>query len=31
MAVDLVITPEAQEDIADAYRWYEDRRSGLGE
>jgi hypothetical protein len=29
--VDLVIAPEAELDIAEAYVWYEGRRSGLGE
>jgi hypothetical protein len=31
MAPDLIILPEAQKDIRDAYWWYEDRRTGLGE
>ncbi|MBL0700176.1 MAG: type II toxin-antitoxin system RelE/ParE family toxin [Desulfosarcina sp.] len=31
MADELIIAPEAQQDIGEAYRWYEDRRSGLGE
>lgn len=31
MAAKFVITPEAHLDIAQAYDWYEDRRSGLGE
>ena len=31
MAVDLLIAPEAERDIAEAYIWYEGRRSGLGE
>ena len=31
MAADLVIAPEAERDIAEAYRWYEQRRAGLGE
>jgi plasmid stabilization system protein ParE len=31
MAVELVIAPEAGQDIADAYGWYEGRRAGLGE
>jgi len=31
MAAELIIAPEAQLDVDDAYRWYEDRRSGLGE
>jgi plasmid stabilization system protein ParE len=31
MAAKLVIAPEAEQDIADAYSWYETRRIGLGE
>src|SRR3954454_24654867 len=31
MAAELIIAPEAEQDIADAYGWYEDRRAGLGE
>ncbi len=31
MAAELIIGPEAQHDIDDAYKWYEDRRHGLGE
>jgi plasmid stabilization system protein ParE len=31
MTVELIFASEAQEDLAEAYRWYEDRRSGLGE
>ena len=31
MPVELVIAPEAELDIADAYVWYEARRAGLGE
>ncbi len=31
MAADLVFAPEAAQDIDEAYRWYEDRRVGLGE
>jgi plasmid stabilization system protein ParE len=31
MAVELIIAPEAQQDLADAYGWYEARRPGLGE
>jgi plasmid stabilization system protein ParE len=31
MAVELVIVPEAELDIAEAYIWYEGRRAGLGE
>ncbi len=31
MAAELILAPEAEQDIADAYAWYEDRRHGLGE
>ena len=31
MAAELVVTPEAELDIAEAYGWYESRRTGLGE
>src|ERR1017187_1836316 len=31
MPVELVIAPEAELDIAEAYIWYEGRRAGLGE
>ncbi len=31
MAAELIIAPEAQQDIDEAYTWYEDRRPGLGE
>ena len=31
MAVELIIAPEAEQDIDDAYAWYEQRRPGLGE
>ncbi len=31
MPVELVIAPEAELDIAEAYEWYEGRRVGLGE
>lgn len=31
MASDLVLSPDAESDIADAYSWYEERRIGLGE
>ena len=31
MAVELVVAPEAEQDLADAYAWYEERRPGLGE
>ncbi len=31
MAVELVVAPEAEQDIREAYGWYETRRFGLGE
>jgi plasmid stabilization system protein ParE len=31
MAVELIVAPEAQQDLDEAYSWYEDRRPGLGE
>jgi toxin ParE1/3/4 len=31
MAAELVIAPQAEEDIAEAYAWYEQCRIGLGE
>jgi len=31
MAVELILAPEAQQDINEAYSWYENRRPGLGE
>ena len=31
MAADLILAPEAEQDIAEAYDWYEGRRPGLGE
>jgi plasmid stabilization system protein ParE len=31
MAAELVIAPEAEQDIAEAYAWYERQREGLGE
>jgi hypothetical protein len=31
MAVNLIFAPEAEQDIAEAYGWYEGRRLGLGE
>ena len=31
MPARLIIAPEAEQDVADAYGWYEDRRVGLGE
>jgi hypothetical protein len=31
MAAELVVAPEAEQDVSDAYDWYENRRLGLGE
>lgn len=31
MAADLVLTPETEHDVSEAYAWYESRRPGLGE
>ena len=31
MATDLIIAPEAEQDMAEAYAWYEGRWVGLGE
>lgn len=31
MAVELTIVPEAQQDLEEAYGWFEDCRIGLGE
>jgi hypothetical protein len=31
MAAELIIAPEALQDVDDAYRWYEIQRVGLGE
>ena len=31
MAVRLVLSPETEQDIREAYDWYENRRFGLGE
>jgi hypothetical protein len=31
MAAKLIIAPEVDQDINDAYAWYEGRRAGLGE
>ncbi|MDZ7288316.1 MAG: type II toxin-antitoxin system RelE/ParE family toxin [candidate division KSB1 bacterium] len=31
MAAKLIIAPEAEQDISEAYAWYENRRIGLGE
>ncbi|WP_040334686.1 type II toxin-antitoxin system RelE/ParE family toxin [Candidatus Magnetobacterium casense] len=30
MIVRLIISPEAENDLLDAYRWYENKRMGLG-
>jgi plasmid stabilization system protein ParE len=31
MAANLILAPEAEHDIAEAYAWYEGQRPGLGE
>jgi plasmid stabilization system protein ParE len=31
MAAELILVPEAELDVAEAYAWYEKRRAGLGE
>lgn len=31
MGVRLILAPEAEQDLSEAYDWYEDRRTGLGE
>lgn len=31
MAADVIYAPEAEQDISDAYAWYEGRSPGLGE
>ncbi len=31
MAAEFVLTSEAEQDVSDAYDWYENRRHGLGE
>ena len=31
MGIDLIVTDEAERDVAEAFAWYEDRRAGLGE
>ena len=31
MAAEVILTPEAAQDVADAYDWYEECRYGLGE
>ena len=31
MAAELIVAPEAEQDVDEAYAWYEGRRVGLGE
>lgn len=31
MSTELLVRPEAEADLAEAFRWYEERRPGLGE
>ena len=31
MTAELIVAPEAEQDVDEAYSWYEDRRIGLGE
>jgi plasmid stabilization system protein ParE len=31
MVAELIFSPEAEQDIEEAYAWYEGRRAGLGE
>lgn len=31
MAAELILVPEAEQDVGEAYDWYEHRRQGLGE
>ena len=31
MAAELIMAPEAEQDVAEAYGWYDRRRTGLGE
>lgn len=31
MPAKLIVAPEAEQDVAEAYAWYESRRPGLGE
>jgi plasmid stabilization system protein ParE len=31
MAAELIVAPEAEQDLTEAYAWYEDQRVGLGE
>jgi toxin ParE1/3/4 len=30
MAFNLIVRPEAEQDLSEAFRWYEERRKGLG-
>jgi len=30
VSTNLILAPEAEQDLDDAYQWYEDRRRGLG-
>ncbi|MGP0594588.1 type II toxin-antitoxin system RelE/ParE family toxin [Nitrospira sp. T9] len=30
MAFNLTVLPEAEQDLSEAFRWYEERRKGLG-
>jgi hypothetical protein len=31
MAADFILLPEAEQDVAESYAWYEEQQSGLGE
>jgi len=31
MRVDLILAPEVEQDLSEAYGWYEEQRQGLGE
>lgn len=31
MAVELIFAPEVEQDLSEAYNWYQERRAGLGE
>ena len=31
MAAELLVAPEVEQDLVEAYAWYEDKRIGLGE
>ena len=31
MAVELIVAPEVEQDLIEAYNWYQGRRPGLGE